>query len=254
MLRVLLLTTALLALGAAAAAQDAEVVAALRDDRAYVAPGRDVDVDALRAVAATAGDDVRIASLGDDVDATAAAQRLRSDLGGTVVVLTPTAVGVSSVTYDDAAIDAALERAADRIGTDDAAAAQAVLQELTDPPAPVWPWVVGVALLIVGAVTVVGRLRDRRERLQRAEAAIDADLEALQDRLQAVADRVLNLQPEVAIVDNAALQEEFARATAIYREVQDGYRTATTRPDVARWSGRLGEAEVMLDHIGNRLP
>lgn len=244
----LLLLLGLLATAApATAAVEAADLADQLDGGVLVEPGADADAGDLQAVVEEHGD-VAIVVLDIDGPVEDLAHELYAELGRTVVVFSDTDLGIAGP-YDDAEIDAAIEAAGNAArSADEAVAADAILDELTAEPTPVWIPVVGFLVLAV-LVGLAGRAWEGRRRRKRDAAALEQLKADLRRRLQVVADRIIDLEPRVQIAGDREAADEFAAASRSYTDVQDRYAAAPTRAAVERLASQLTSAEQALDRV-----
>jgi hypothetical protein len=148
-------------------------------------------------------------------------------IGGTVVVVTPSKLAISTDQFSQADVDKAKDAA--RVG-DDAEVVDAIVNSLTAKP---FPWLLAVGLTIAALVLLAfaGGLLTRHRRHH-------ADAEALADLTSGLAARVNDLAPiivsitdEVDISGRPDLEDRFAQATGDYNELRD--RLAAPLPDRA---------------------
>lgn len=245
--------------GAGAVTTVAETLAAAQGG-VVVAAGSGADAARLRQLVEDNGgaDSLLIAVYdGGVLSAETRARQLRLDGRlAMVIVFTPTEIGVSSATLDDAAVRDALDRAGDAVtDPDEVVAASAILRELAegpDPPPSVWPWLLGAALL-AGAVMLGRRmLRERAEEAARSDAMTDARAR-MRARLQAVADQILQLQDHVAIADDRPVADAFAAASGRYAEVQQALALASTPGALQALERRVAQVEAEFRAIADRV-
>lgn len=215
----------------AAAATPEEAAAAL-DGGVYLDPDAEtVDASRLRELvdeAAADGLELRVVVLGaadTAVDTVAFAEAVADTAGGTVLVFSPTAYGVSSVELSQADLDDALDEAARALGGPDVADGVAAFIDATRPSSFNWPLLIGGAVLVLVVVGVAGRVVERRAKSRRRTRALERKWRELGARADALADPILELETKVDLAgreDAATRYRSAAKRFAELRRRLDG--------------------------------
>lgn len=173
------------------------------------------------------------------------AQQLAQERGGTVLVLSPGSVGAWSA--DD---PAGAEQAVEVVpGGDDAAAAQAFVDELTDPGPP-WLAIVLAGAALVAVVGVGGRWWERRRRRRKETAALAAEGVRLRDEVAGMADEMLSIEQSIGLQSNGELHAEFSSAAVEYRDLAHLVeRDPTTRREADERSARVRTLRERVDRL-----
>lgn len=256
----------LLAGAAPAAAQDGGTVAGISIDAVVASLGEDHVATigsrfSERALAQVVADaraknlELSVVSVGDRLiksDAQELAAEVASRVGGTVLVLSPTAGGqyssqLSSTQQQDAR--SALLAA----GDDDVAAARAYVDSAT---ATGFPWaIVGIVVLIAAVLGAVAFGAWRRHRQREDDDEQLADLASgLSHRLGKLAPQVLGIVPRVEVAGRPDLQERFDRASADYAVLKETLSTPPqNRAEIDRSAASLSDLERRLDVLDREL-
>lgn len=237
-----------------AGAQDAGEIADSVERRGYFVEDGTAPINAMEELA------VRYPSMGfvglavdvDDADFLAEDVLARTGVRDTVVVLTPTQVGVASATIDtstiDEALDAAFASAGDSYETDFREFAEA-LESAGSGGFSVW-WLVLGGVGLVGFLMWRGSRRDAEtveRRLEQARAEITA-------QMSVIADQILELSDRVDLSDDAGAEAHYRRGSEIFSEAEPRLDSAVTHLhleelsddlDDARWE--LAAAEALLN-------
>lgn len=257
-------------------ASDGEVASAITDRGGYADPGASLsqgDVEAMSRNVRNAGGFLGVVVLDHEPQggATAYAETLlNATTVDDVIVVTPQEFGaVSAITSDiNSALDAAdagfdnggdaglvAAYATERFGTvlssgDITAGSDGSVESPGKPGSPVVPLAV-VGVLGGGAALLVRNGRKKRDAatLDVIEAARD---EVRQD-LTVMADRILDLDDEVKLADNADMTARYAQASEIYSEARETVEILTDPVqlveldedvELARWQLETIEAEL----------
>lgn len=250
----------------AAAAQEGEtvagisvdaVVASLAGDHVAVVESR-FSESALAEVVADARAknlELSVVSVGARLikqDAQELAAVVASRVGGTVLVLSPTAGGqyssqLSSTQQKDA------QTALGAAGDDDVAGVRAYVESAT---AAGFPWaLVGIVVLIVAVLGAVAFGAWRRHRRQQDDDEQLADLATgLSHRLGKLAPQVLGLAPRVEVAGRPDLEERFNRASGDYASLKETLSTAPkNRAEIDRSAATLSDLERRLGALDREL-
>ncbi|MDQ6657661.1 MAG: hypothetical protein M3Z00_05465 [Actinomycetota bacterium] len=236
------------------------VVSELADDNVAVIGSR-ASESALAGVAAAAksrGLQLAIVSLGarlTESDANLMAQELRSRVGGTVLVLTPTSGGVDSSTLSGTQQSAA-KAAAAKAGDDDVAASTAFVDSATAKGFPTVLVVVGVIVVLIVAVIVAGYLRRRRTQ-QQDHASLAVRTAELADRVGKLSPLILAIAPRMDVAKRPDLSARFNQAGADYTTLRDavakplatGSEIDAAAAEIADLQRRLGSLDEQLDTL-----
>lgn len=234
-----------------------DVVNDLADDHVAVI-GSGADPAALASIAAEArsnGVNLSIVSLSTRLtndDARLLAEKVRSRVHGTVLVLTPTSGGqdsdeLSGTKQDDA------KAAAAAAGGDDVAAARAYMESAT---AKAFPWslvIIGVIILVVIGAIVYGVIG--RNRKKKADHDALADLtRGLSKRIETLAPLMLSIPPRIDLAKRPDLEDRFNRAGAEYTKLRDLVATPLgSRREVDATATDVAALEKTLDDIDQQL-
>lgn len=258
----LLLAMVPLLLAASQQATVDEIVSALQTDGYFVEPGAEqVDTARLDGVVSDSRTDLRpviLADAGAGMEEPLANDILDQVGTGTVVVLSPDDLGVATDRGDDPAVEAALDRADEQgdslsdlpgyLQTFDAALAG----EPAGRRVPVGA-IALVALVLVGGVLLVGRVRRRRAEAARAEGALREAREEVAAQISAVADRIVALHDQVELAGRPEVSERYAAATETYAAAQRRLEGEATTADLERVSDELDRARWHLESITAQL-
>ena len=247
-------TLALLIVGSPVAAQQ-EVIDALRSDPLYIAPGvQDVDRDAIHqsiAQAAADGLELHVAALSAG-DAQQVANLALTDLGGTVAVFTPSEYFVVSDEVSQGRLDDALSAAADQLsGSDTAEGVAALVDELVAESSggiPVGLTVLGVGVILL-VVAVGGRIWDQKTRASRQAKRRDRRRTELTQKVQATGGEVVELSDAVELAESAQVSGNYAKATAIFEQLDNELANASSMNDLDNVAERLDEADSLLAEV-----
>lgn len=233
------------------------VVASLADDHVAVVESR-FSEPALAQVVADARSEnlmLSVVSVGDRLlasDAQELAAVVQSRVGGTVLVLSPTAGGqysseLSTSQQEDA--QSALLAA----GDDDVAGVRAYVDSATSEG---FPWaIVGIVVLIAGVLGAVAFGAWRRHRQQQDDDEQLADLATgLSDRLANLAPQVLGLAPRVEVAGRPDLEDRFNRASGDYAVLKETLATPPqNRAEIDRTAASMSDLERRLDDLDTEL-
>lgn len=140
------------------------------------------------------------------------AHAVRSERGGTVLVLSPEYTAAASDTYDD------VDEFVDGLPGGDVQAAEQFVDELTDPGPP-WLGIGIVAVLLVALVAGGGRWWELRRRRRRDAAALAAEGERLRTEVAEMADEMLSIESRTALLEDAGLGAEYSTVAVEYRDL-----------------------------------
>jgi hypothetical protein len=285
---VILAVACAIAVATPAAGQDlddrADVAAALDVDGYVVTADSRADVNAVEALVATTGPTTvpwyLVFSGPADQTPSVIAEDLRGRLAPASVVVVAELVddpsgsfdvGVASDAYDDAAIDAILDGAADRLGGDptvvDVAAAILTSADSVASPARSSPGgassgdgsgggsgvVVGVVLVVIVVAVVVGVIVMRRRNRSRETRDVDNARAEIAAQLSVVANEILDNADRVKLSGDDRAIDAYRLASTAYSEVAEAIDTTSDlielgvlndRIDEARWRIEVAEAIV----------
>ncbi|HVL86248.1 MAG TPA: DUF6676 family protein [Pseudonocardia sp.] len=185
-------------------------------DNGVAAPGDEAPLAAVVDAAAAEHDlalsVVVVPEAGGVDELVALAEALRAERGGTVLVLSPRFGAAASDTHAD------VGEAARDLPLGDAQAAQAFVDELTDPGPP---W---LAILLAGAALLAlviggGRWWELRRRRRRDAAALAAEGARLRHEVRELADEMLALEPRVGLRQRPDLDDEYSAVAVEYRDL-----------------------------------
>ena len=275
----------------ALAAGAAEAATGIADDGVFVERGAstdDAEIGDLVSAARNDGERVSIVVLSEEPvsGATTFADAVVDRAGlGLVIVIAPDTIGWAGtgVVYTVDELNNALDIGFDG-GGDDGDVARSIIEALTGRPVPTSPaapttvaqttapaassssggggsgFLIFVALV---GIAVLGflwlRSRSKKQQAVAADARIEAARAEVQQRIDDVANDLLDIEDEVRVADNSRADRFYNQAGATYREVSVALPTATSpqelielsnRLDVAIW--QLDTAEAILD--GTDLP
>lgn len=233
------------------------VVSELADDNVAVIGSR-ASESALAGVAKDArsrGLQLFIVSLSarlTEQDAKLMAQEVRSRVGGTVLVLTPTAGGEDSSTLSGNQQSAA-KAAANRAGDDDVAASKAFVDSATSKGFPSVLLVVGVIVVVIIAVILVGYLKRRRKQ-QEDHASLAELTAALADRVGKLSPLVLAIAPRVDVANRPDLSARFNQASGDYTTLRDTVaEPLATRKEIDATTAAIADLEKRLGSLDEQL-
>ncbi len=266
MKRILLSIAAIVVL--VGAAQPVDVAATLEAQGFFVETGSTADAHAVETAVSEArfsGGDLSIAVLATEPPggATIFAENTLDAMGGTgtVFVVAPETVGWASQgdIYTREQLDAATDASLD--GATDTEVVELFVSTLLDRPIGdaepggggglPWGWII-LGLIIAGGAFIFWRAsRSSKEAKQKS---IDAARTAVKERLDAVANDIIDLEDEVSASDDPAVPVLYASATEEYAKALDTYERAMAPQelldtaeelDMAIW--RLDSVEALLD-------
>jgi hypothetical protein len=174
--------------------------------------------------------------------------------GGTVLVLSPDAIGSRSNAVSTAADEDA--RAAAAEAADPPAAVRAYTDVATEKP---FPWSIlligGIILLIVAGI--VGRMRVRRRRTPHDAEALTDLAHGLAERLDELGPTLEALEPRVEATGREDIVEHFTRAADLHEALRQRLREPLTSrtevdamaSDVSRLGDRVRAIVAQLDHV-----
>jgi 8-oxo-dGTP pyrophosphatase MutT (NUDIX family) len=253
-----LLTPLLLAASQTATFDD--VVQALEADGYYVEPGSEpVDEGQLAQLVSESDIGLRPVILADAaVDGEQQlADDILNDLGtGTVVVVSPSSIGVSTDRADDAQVEAALDRADEQ--TDSVTDLVGYLQAFDRTLLGADRSVLGgrilpialIVLLVVGVVMVIRRMRRRRQAAEQHERALREAREEVGAQISAVADRIVDLHSRVELAGEGEASRLYSAASETYTEAQRSLEQSTSPVELERVSDQLDGARWQLESVG----
>jgi HAMP domain-containing protein len=179
---------------------------------------------------------------------------------GTVVVLSPQEIGVSSAAYGDAEVGEALDVAAAQLEAGNAVDGLATFAAaLAGGRVPVGREAArddggfgGVALVlgglaVAGVLVFVSQARTRRRLSARREVSLGEARGEIGAQLSAMADGILELTDRVAVADNPEASTTFAEASATYAAVRDELAQADDERSLAALDARLDRARWQLE-------
>ncbi|HYN72673.1 MAG TPA: DUF6676 family protein, partial [Nakamurella sp.] len=187
----------------------------------------------------------------------AGAVQVRS--GGTVLVLSPDAIGSRSTTVSTAADEDARSAAAD--AADPPAAVRAYTDVATDKPFP-WSIVLIGAIILLIAAGIVGRFRVRHRRKPQDSAALTDLTRGLAERLDELGPALEALEPRVEATGREDIVEHFARAADQHEVLRQRLRAPLTSraevdemaSDVSRLDNRVRAITGQLDQLAPPRP
>ena len=253
-----LLTPLLLAAEQTATFDD--VVQALETDGYYVEPGSEpVDTGQLAQVVSNSDVGLRPVILADPAadGEEQLADDILNDLGtGTVVVVSPSSLGVSTDQADDAQVEAALDRADEQTDsvTDLVGYLQAFDQALVATDRGVLGGrlvpIVLIVLLAVGVVMVISRTRRRRRAAEQHERALREARDEVGAQISAVADRIVDLHGRVELAGEGEASRLYAAASETYTDAQRSLEQSTSPSELERVTDQLDRARWQLESVG----
>ena len=247
-----------LILATAAMAQETpdDVVADL-DQGVYVQAGAEpVDVDRLstvRSAAAAEDIDLHVVVLADSVDAVSFAEAINDRVTGTILVFTPDAYGAASTDLSQGKMDDALGDASDELAGDDIVAGVSAFVAAATPTSRPWALLIAAGLLLLVVVAVVGRRVERRATAGRRAAALAKRWGELQQRVDAMADPVLELSTRVEIDGRPAIIDRYRAAASRYGELTNELDRGPEARSVNGLDEGLAEVERALETLGSEV-
>lgn len=174
--------------------------------------------------------------------------------GGTVLVLSPDAIGSRSNTVSTAADEDA--RAAAAEAADPPAAVRAYTEVATEKP---FPWsivLIGVIILLIVA-GIVGRMRVHRRRKPEDAAALTDLAHGLAERLDELGPTLEALEPRVEATGREDMVEHFTRAADQHEVLRQRLRAPlmsrtevdAMASDVSLLDDRVRAIVAQLDHV-----
>ncbi len=185
-------------------------------------------------------------------DATLMAAEVRTQVGGTVLVLTPTSGGLDSSELSGTQQKTARAAAA-AAGDDDVAAARAFADSAT---AKGFSWLlVVVGVIVLGILAVVGAGIWRRKRKAGTDLQALAELSThLSDRLGRLAPQILGIAPRIEVAKRPDLDARFDRASGDYSQLQETLATPLgTRQAIDAATAQIAALEKRLAAIDQEL-
>lgn len=254
------------ALPATAWAQDPEVVAAQLDDAGVaVAEDADANVDAIADVAADLAADggtFGFVVLGaPPASGTVEFADAVLDAWGapaTVVVLTDEDIFAVSEVYDERALDAALDAAFDDFDTSPTSGFATFGRRLigqpagtTDTPSRMgggfpWGWA-AVGVVAVGGILLA--LRGRHQAADRRQQALQAARAEIAEQVTAIGELVFDLEAQVSLAQDPAVEERYEEATATFRTVQELLPEAADHVALEELAARADRAHWQLEAV-----
>ncbi len=191
-----------------------------------------------------------VALVGDVDDADFLAEDVLDGVGSrdTVVVLTASQVGVASVTFDNASIDRALERAfgttGDSYEVDFREFAEALTggsgsesQQSSGGGFSVW-WLVTAGVVVIGFVMWRNSRRDQdtvERRFQQAKQEVES-------QMAVIANQIIELSDRVDLAEDEAIEGHFRRGSETFREAEQRLAAAVREGELEELSDDLDRA------------
>lgn len=243
-----------LSIAPAAIAQSAGEIADAVERRGYFADSDVVSINAMEDLAASRPDLGFVALAGEVDDADFLAEDVVARIGSrsTVIVLTPSQVGVASVTFDSGVIDEALDVAfatgGDSYETDFRQFVEA-LPDGRDQPVGAsdgggfgFGWVVLIGVGVVGLIVWRSSRRDRRSVERRLEAA----KAEIADQMAVIANQILELSDRVGLGDNDVAEGHYRRASDVFSRAEERLTQAEAERELVELSDDLDDARWEL--------
>ncbi len=245
-----------LLVAAPALAQDDEIVDALVMDGYYLENRSDLVAQSVAAVVGGLADpELYLVELTESVDTLALADQLQREVGGTVLVVSPTEIGWASDRYDDATVEAAIDEAVRAFDTGPAEGLAAFADTLTPGDSGAssasglaWLIPVGLIALVVGGVWLVMR-RGRAERAASEQRRLDEAKRELDEQIAVVANYIVDLSDRVGTVDRPDVETLYRSASETFTGVQRDLPEADELGELASLSDRLDEARWELEAV-----
>ncbi len=225
-----------------------EVASGLRSEGTWAGPGVSID-GALQRVVNEAAIPLYVAVFAEDTgeDPSLTAERIASGFAsGTFLVLTPDVIGVYSVDYSDAEVEAALDAAWDVFGDSDAEGVEAFEKALTGRGGFPVGTVLFVGVFGLGAWVV---WRGRRSTALAAERRQEERRTAVGEQVDDVANDILALSDRVQMAEDEAVVEHYRAANALFTDVQERVPRASTEMEFESCSTDLTKAEWHLEAV-----
>ncbi len=264
MARLLAVLVVSVLIGAAPAAADVAldaVAAELLRTGVYVEPGaEELDRGALDQAVGDPDTDVSVAVLAEPPAAgpQAVTQDLLAQVGGTVVLVTPTDVWVETDTYDDERVDDAFATADERAAAsgDIGPYVLAFAQALEDPEAGgggggggLGLWLVGGGAVALAGLSLAGSGRRRREARAAQERSLAEARTEVRGQVAVLAERIVGLTDRVSLSGDARVQQLFNDASQAYQEAQATVDTSDSPETLERVSDRLDHARWQVESV-----
>jgi len=254
--RLLLVLVVLASLGfaSAASAQTAGEIADAVERRGYYADPAVVSINVMEDFVQEAPGlgFVALANDVDDADFLAEDVVAQITSRSTVIVLTPSQVGVASVTLSDQTIDQALDAAfattGDSYETDFRQFIAALPNGQEEPVAQSggggfsFGWIVLIGVAVVGVIVWRGSRRDRESVERRVEAA----KREITDQMSVIANQILELSDRIGLSENDEAEAHFRRGSEIFAAAEDRLEQAQQEADLAELSDDLDDARWEL--------
>ncbi len=253
-LLVLLVLGSLGLVSSAALAQTVGEIADAVERRGYYADPGVVSINAMEDLAQAASDlgFVALANDVDDADFLAEDVVAQITSRSTVVVLTPSQVGVASVTLSDQTIDEALDAAfattGDPYETDFRQFVDALPQGQEEPATGSsgggfsFGWIVLIGVAVVGVIVWRGSRRDRESVERRVEAA----KREIADQMSVIANQILELSDRIGLSEHDVAEAHFRRGSEIFGSAEGRLDQAGSEQDLAALSDDLDDARWEL--------
>jgi hypothetical protein len=238
----------------AAPAQTVGEIADAVERRGYYAEPEVVSINAMEELAQEAPGlgFVALANDVDDADFVAEDVVSRITSRSTVIVLTPSQVGVASVILTDQTIDAALDVAfattGDSYETDFRQFIDALPQGRGEPVDQSrgggfsFGWVVLIGVAVVGVIVWRGSRRDSESVGRRVEAA----KREIGDQMSVIANQILELSDRIGLSENDEAEAHFRRGSEIFGAAEGRLEKAEREQDLADLSDDLDDARWEL--------
>jgi len=231
-------------------------VAALGDDHVTVIGEPDAETGLAQAVA-----EARAAGLGlsvvsvagslTDQQAMDLAGAVQVQSGGTVLVLSPDAIGSRSTAVSTGADEDGRAAAADAADPPDAV--RAYTDVATEKPFP-WSIVLIGAIILLIAAGIVGRIRVRHRRKPQDPAALSDLTHGLAERLDELGPALEELEPRVEAAGREDIVEHFSRAAGQHEALRQRLRVPlTSRAEVDEMASEVSRLDDRVRSITEQL-
>jgi hypothetical protein len=231
-------------------------VADLGDDHVTVVGESGAETDLAEAVSESRAEGlalsvVSVASSLTTQQAMDIAGAVQVQSGGTVLLLSPDAIGSRSNTVSTAADEDARTAAAE--GADPPAAVRAYTDVATEKPFP-WSILLIGAIILLIAAGIVGRIRVRHRRKPQDADALNDLTRGLAARLDELGPALEALEPRVEATGREDIVEHFTRAAHQHEELRQRLRVpATSRTQIDEMASELSRLDDRVQTITGQL-
>ena len=258
--------------GISAAQDPDEIAVELRDNGVYVEPGAEGDESELAGI--VSGTSVSIVSLANDIlpSAESFSRDLRDDVGGTVLVVTPSEIAAASTTFPNDDVDRALDAfggsvedgtrsfisaldATTTAGADSSSGEGSTDGSSGGGSAAGLLIVLGVIVVAIVAVVLFVRSRNRK----RVKDEIETRRATVGEELEQIGGEIVELSDRVTVTDNDEATTHFRVANEEFLGLQDRLAAAKTLWEVTQvdydadqTAWHLDAAEALVE--GNAVP